>query len=161
LIVHVRLEEMRSFARQALGPNGGRAQHDMRIAAKRLRYVLELTEFCFGAGGARARRRARDLQDLLGELHDCDCMLSKVDEHLAELREQDATAVRERAGDGPDLDPRLSARAPHRTANRGLEILLVHLQARRRLLFDRFGEFWAEQERAGTWRQLERASARL
>jgi CHAD domain-containing protein len=162
LIVRVRLEEMRSFARRALEPDGGRAQHDMRIAAKRLRYVLELTEFCFGAPGARARRRARDLQDLLGELRDCDCMLSKVDEHLADLRRQDAAAVRERAGDEPDLDPRLSARAPHRTAYRGLEILLVHLQARRRLLFDRFRGFWAEQERAGTWVKLERAAgARL
>ena len=129
----------------------------MRIAAKRLRYILETTEFCFGKPAQTARRRARDLQDLLGELHDCDVMLPRVEAHLAELRAEDAAAVRERAGDSPDLDPRLAARAQHRTAYRGLEVLAVYLQARRRLLFDRFREFWVEQERAGTWKRLEQA----
>jgi hypothetical protein len=129
----------------------------MRIAAKRLRYVLELTEFCFGKPAVTARRRARDLQDLLGDLHDCDVMLPRVQSHLADLRQADAAAVRGRAGNASELDPRLAARAPHRTAYRGLEILAVHLDARRRLLFDRFREFWAEQERAHTWGKLERA----
>jgi hypothetical protein len=159
-IVRVRLEEMRSFAPGALQPHDTEAQHDMRIAAKRLRYVLELTEFCFGKPAATARRRARDLQDLLGELHDCDVMLPRVEGHLTELRGADAAAVRERAGEATDLDPRLAARAPHRTTYRGLEILVVYLQARRRLLFDRFREFWAEHERAATWERLERTVAR-
>jgi hypothetical protein len=159
-IVGVRLEEMRSFAPGALDPEGTRDQHDMRIAAKRLRYVLEATELCFGRTAATARRRARDLQDLLGELHDCDVMMPRVERHLAELRDSDAALARERAGDSADLDPRLAARASHRTSYRGLEILLVYLQARRLLLFDRFREFWAEQERAGTWDRLERAMAR-
>ena len=161
-VVRVRLREMRSFAPRALEPEDTKAQHDMRIAAKRLRYVLELTEFCFGRRGETARRRARDLQELLGELHDCDVMLPRVQSHIADLREADAAAVRGRAGNASELDPRLSARAPHRTAYRGLEILAVHLEARRRLLFDRFREFWAEQERAHTWGKLERAAvARL
>jgi len=159
-IVRVRLKEMRSFAPGALEPQGTGAQHDMRIASKRLRYVLESTEFCLGRSAATARRRARDLQDLLGELHDCDVMLPRVEGHLAELREADAVAVRERAGEASDLDPRLAARASHRTSYRGLEMLIVYLQARRGLLFDRFREFWVEQERAGTWDRLERAVAR-
>jgi len=159
-IVGVRLEEMRSFAPAALEPGRTRDQHDMRIAAKRLRYVLETTEFCFGRTAQTARRRARDLQGMLGELHDCDVMLPRVEQHLAELRDADAAAVRARAGGSADLDPRLAARAAHRTSYRGLEILLVYLQARRRLLFDRFREFWAEQERSGTWDRLERSMAR-
>jgi hypothetical protein len=159
-IIRVRLEEMRSFAPRALEPRAVRAQHDMRIAAKRLRYVLEATEFCFGRPAEVARRRARDLQDILGELHDCDVMLPRVERHLAELRESDAAAVRERAGSAPDLDPALASRAPHRTSYRGLEILSVHLQARRRLLYDRFRAFWSEQDRAATWQRLERAMER-
>jgi len=71
------------------------------------------------------------------------------------MREADAMAVRERAGEASDLDPRLAARALHRTSYRGLETLIVYLQARRRLLFDRFREFWVEQEQAGTWDRLE------
>jgi CHAD domain len=159
-IVRVRLGEMRSFAARALEPDRHRDQHDMRIAAKRLRYVLEATEFCFGRSTEVARRRARDLQEILGDLHDCDVMLPRVERHLAELRDADAAAVRKRAGNSIELDPALAARATHRTSYRGLEILIVYLQARRRLLFDRFQAFWLEQERAGTWDRLERAMVR-
>jgi CHAD domain-containing protein len=52
--------------------------HDMRIAAKRLRYLLELVGFCFGAVGEEAQARARALQDVLGEIHDCDVMLERI-----------------------------------------------------------------------------------
>ena len=159
-IVRVRLKEMRSFSPGALESQETGAQHDMRIAAKRLRYVLESTEFFLGRPAATARRRARDLQDLLGELHDCDVMLPRVQSHLAELRDADAAAVRARAGEAADLDPRLAARASHRTSYRGLETLIVYLQARRALLFDRFREFWVEQERTGTWDRLDRAVGR-
>ncbi|HEX2436025.1 MAG TPA: CHAD domain-containing protein [Solirubrobacterales bacterium] len=159
-IVKVRLDELRSLAPRAIGKRKVKAQHDMRIAAKRLRYVLEATELCFGRPGETARRRARDLQDVLGELHDCDVMLPRVRRHLDELREQDADAIRARAGDAPDLDPRLVARAPHRTAYRGLDSLAVYVQARRKLLFDRFCELWQEQEQKGTWERLERAADR-
>ena len=159
-IIRVRLGEMRAFAPKALEPGATRQQHDMRIAAKRLRYVLEVTEFCFGRNAEVARRRARDLQEVLGELHDCDVMLPRVERHLAELRDADARAVRKRAGDADDLEPEIAARAPHRTSYRGLQILMVYLEARRQLLFDRFRRFWAEQERAGTWDRLERAAER-
>jgi CHAD domain len=134
-----------------------RAQHDMRIAAKRLRYVLEVTGFVFGKPADTARRRARDLQDILGEIHDCDVMLPRVREHQEHLQRGDARAVREKAGTAPDLDPRLAARAPHRTAYRGLDVLAVYLEARRAVLEDRFIAFWHRQEQTGTWVRLERA----
>jgi hypothetical protein len=159
-IVLVRLDELRSFAPKAIDGRKVKAQHDMRIAAKRLRYVLEATEFCFGRPGETARRRARDLQDVLGELHDCDVMLPRVREHLDQLRSRDSGAIRARAGDAPDLDPRLVGRAPHRTAYRGLESLAMYVEARRALLFDRFQDFWHRQEEKGTWDKLERAAER-
>jgi hypothetical protein len=69
-------------------------------------------------------------------------------------------AIRERAGDAPDLDPELVGRAPHRTAYRGLESLAVYIEARRALLFDRFRDYWRAQEEKGTWDRLERAADR-
>ena len=159
-IVKVRLAELHSFAPAAFEPDNSKEQHDMRIAAKRLRYILEATDFCFGKPAQTARRRARDLQGLLGELHDCDVMLPRIEAHLADLRRRDAESVHRRAGGAPDLDAGLSARAPHRTSYRGLEMLAVHVEARRRLLFDRFCDYWAEQDRAGTWERLETAVER-
>jgi hypothetical protein len=156
-IIRVRLDELRSFSPKALEPDREDAQHDMRIAAKRLRYVLEVTGFCFGRPADTARRRARDLQDILGEIHDCDVMLPRVREHLEELQSADAAAVRAKAGQTPDLDPRLAAHAPSRTTYRGLDVLAVYLTARRQLLFDRFVSFWRRQEETGTWLRLERA----
>lgn len=156
-IVRVRLDEMRSFGPAALHPECSTEQHDLRIAAKRLRYVLETTGFCFGVAADTGRRRAREIQEVLGDLHDCDVMLPRVDEHVATLRARDAEAFRELGEGAPDLQPRLISRAPHRTAYRGLELLAAHVQARRGLLFDRFVELWGELEQARTWERLERA----
>jgi hypothetical protein len=157
-IVLVRLGELRGLAPKALKPKAAKAQHDLRIAAKRLRYVLELTGFCFGHPAETARRRARDLQDALGEIHDCDVMLPRVLTHIEKLRAEDAATVAERAGHAPDLDPKITAEAPNRTAYRGLEVLAVNLTARRRILFDRFVRIWSQQEEQGTWLRLERAA---
>jgi hypothetical protein len=155
-IVQVRLDEMQGLAPRALAGKM-KAQHDMRIAAKRLRYVLEVTGFVFGKPADTARRRARDLQDILGEIHDCDVMLPRVRQHQERLQQRDAAAIRSSAGQAPDLDPRLAARARHRTAYRGLDVLAVYLEARRELLEDRFADFWKRQEKTGTWVRLERA----
>ena len=154
-IIEVRLDEMLDFAPRALDGKT-KAQHDMRIAAKRLRYVLDVTGFVFGKPADTARRRARDLQDILGEIHDCDVMLPRVRRHLERLQQRDAARVRASAGRAPDLDPRLAARAQHRTAYRGLDVLAVYLEARRELLQDHFADFWRRQEQTGTWERLER-----
>jgi hypothetical protein len=159
-IVSVRLAELRAFVPAALDPANSVAQHDMRIAAKRLRYILEATGFCFGKPAQAASRRARDLQAVLGEVHDCDVMLPTIEDHVGKLRAEDAADVRAKAGDAVALDPALAARARHRTAYRGLEVLTVYVQARRELLFDRFVAFWREQDEAGTWDRLERAVTR-
>lgn len=76
-IVRTRLDELRSFAPTALEPEAAEAQHDMRIAAKRLRYVLEISGSCFGAEAKAARDAAKRLQGVLGEIHDCDVMLPR------------------------------------------------------------------------------------
>jgi CHAD domain-containing protein len=78
-IVSVRLEELRGFADAALSPDAGEAQHDLRIAAKRLRYVLEIFASCLGGEAKAAGDAAKRLQSVLGDLHDCDLMLAKVE----------------------------------------------------------------------------------
>ena len=149
-MVATRLDELWSFVPKALDPSRVKALHDMRIAAKRLRYILEVgAEPCFGPYATAAIKRTKDLQDLLGELHDCDVQLPRVRALQDELRAADALEARARAGDAPDLDPTLASGTPHAEAWRGLETLCIYVEARRGLLFERFLELWRDLEREG------------
>jgi CHAD domain-containing protein len=76
-IVATRLAELRALAVTAFDPAASTAQHDTRIAAKRLRYVLEITGACLGPEAKVARDLAKELQGVLGEIHDCDVMLPR------------------------------------------------------------------------------------
>jgi hypothetical protein len=156
-IVTVRLDELCGFMPQAADPREATALHGLRIAAKRLRYLLELFAPCFGPYAATAAKKAKKLQDLIGEIHDCDVTLPRVEALIAELRERDAADVRRLAGDADDLDAELAAGAPHADAFRGLESLGVYLRARRALLFQRFLESWRQLERQGFRARLEYA----
>jgi CHAD domain-containing protein len=153
-IVRVRTEELYSFDPAVLDPERVTELHDMRIAAKRLRYVLEITGHCFGAIGDEAETFAKDLQGILGDIHDCDVLIPRVDQELAALRAQDARAL---ARLSPQIEglPAVLARAPGRTRYRGLETLAAALAARRALLHDTFVKHWQEVKGGGLRRRLE------
>ncbi|WP_349239841.1 CHAD domain-containing protein [Patulibacter sp. SYSU D01012] len=157
-IVRMRLEELHGFVPAALDVAEVEALHDMRIAAKRLRYVLEVTATCFGPYARTAAKRTRDLQDVIGEIHDCDVALPRVRRVAAERRAADADALAARAGEGAgDLDPALAADAPHADEHRGLATLEAYLVARRQLLYGRFLRLWRELGREGFRARLEYA----
>jgi CHAD domain-containing protein len=79
-ILRTRLDELRGFAVEALAPDAASSQHNMRITAKRLRYVLEIVGPCIGEEAKVARDATKHLQSVLGDLHDCDLMLPKVEQ---------------------------------------------------------------------------------
>ena len=145
-IARVRVDELVSLASRALDPGETEALHDARIAAKRLRYVLEVTAPAFGPAARRGIKAARDLQDLLGEIHDCDVMLPRVRRHVKRLRAEDAEALRTAAAGSKDLGPAAARAAPNRARYRGLEALIAYLTARRAVLFERFLRDWGELE---------------
>ena len=147
-IVAVRLDELTSLGSQAVHPEAVEELHDTRIAAKRLRYVLELAGPALGSAAADGAHVARGLQDLLGELHDCDVMLPRIREHAERLRREDAESVRLYADrPGADLEPEAGLHARNLDRYRGLEALAAYLTARRTILFERFVREWEELER--------------
>ena len=133
-LLAVRLDEMDSFSRAAQDPGEVEALHDLRIAAKRVRYLLEVAEPITPDAKPRVRA-AKRLQDLLGNIHDCDELLPLVDRHLEGLREEDAAA----AADGEPL--------PHRRKYRGLEAVRAHTLARRQELHAEFVKRWPKLRR--------------
>jgi hypothetical protein len=157
-VIGARIDELFGFLPAALDPAKVEELHDMRIAAKRLRYLLELSEPLFGQPAKKGARAVKDLQDLLGEIHDCDELMPLVDRHVGGLRTEDAAAVVASAEPGAeDLDPALAKDAPNRSRYRGLELLMVHARARRDLLHARFVQEWQKLEEGGFRDELEAA----
>ncbi len=145
-IVRARTEELYALAPNALDESNAKALHDMRIAAKRLRYVLELTGFCFGPYGAKAARRMRELQDAIGAVHDCDVFEPRVRADIGTLRAEDARRLAAGAlanGGEPAAVPRA-----RRATYGALEALAIDQQARRAILFAQFRKRWAAIERS-------------
>ena len=148
-IVAVRVAELHSFGKAVLDPSDVQALHDMRIAAKRVRYVLELGEPVLGPDAGRGAKRARSLQDVLGEIHDCDEGIPRVLALIDRLREEDVAAVRDSADPtASDLDPAALRRARNRRKYAGLESLVSYMRARRAVLYAEFLRTWAKFERA-------------
>jgi CHAD domain-containing protein len=148
-IAGTRLAEVHSFEHAVRDPDSAEELHDMRIAAKRLRYVLEMSEPVLGPAAATGAKRAKKLQDLLGEIHDCDEHLPLVEAHIERLRAEDAEAVRATAQRGAsDLDPEAAREAPNRRHYAGLEALATYLRARRPVLYERFVREWAQLEKS-------------
>jgi CHAD domain-containing protein len=130
-IVQVRLDELCAFMPQARTDEV--ALHDMRIAAKRLRYILEVAHPLFGEYATRSVDLVKDLQELLGDIHDADVQVPEVRSVLDEVVARDAAA----------------GEAAHREHYAGLLALVVELQVTRRQRFERFLEAWEDLERKG------------
>jgi hypothetical protein len=156
-IVLVRLDELCGFMPRAADPAEVVALHDMRIAAKRLRYILEITGPCFGAYAKTATKMTKELQDLLGEIHDCDVQIPETAAFAEKLLHEDAAATHAAADGAEDLDPALLKQAPHAREHAGAAALQAYLRARRLVLFDRFLDLWASFERKGFRARLEYA----
>lgn len=94
-IIAVRIDEVWAFAPFVTHPGNVRELHDMRIACKRLRYLLEIFELAFPGDLGPHIDQIKHLQDLLGEIHDRDVQVPMLHDHLERLAERDAATARE------------------------------------------------------------------
>ncbi len=159
-IVRTRIGELHAFMPKAADPARVTHLHDMRIAAKRLRYCLEIATESFGPYAGTAVKRIKELQDLLGEIHDCDVTLPRVLALAERARAEDVAEARRRAAGAEDLSPSLAGDGPNAQAHRGLATLATYYEARRGLLFDKFLATWTALEREGFRARLEEAAGK-
>ena len=126
LMLHTRLEELYQFAPYVSDPGKVDELHNMRIAAKRLRYTMEIFQPCFsGKDFTKLYDQAKSIQEQIGEIHDRD--------------------VR-----GPLLQAFLDAHATDRAEIRvGLERLIQTQQSERAKLYRAFVAYWNKLQKQG------------
>jgi CHAD domain len=157
-VLAVRIDEAYSFDGLVADPANVAELHDLRIACKRLRYLLEIFGIAFDEDLEPFIDEVKGLQDLLGDIHDCDVQIPMLEEHLAWLAGREGEAARRvvvgRAVRQPTGEPSEAAfRAFRRrleVGQRGAERAGVHaLIARRRRERDELYACFL-----GEWRRL-------
>jgi CHAD domain-containing protein len=95
-IVRVRAEELFDQADGVLDTEDIERVHDMRVATRRLRAVLEIFEPCFPPGGYKgALRDVKALADALGERRDPDVHIAALEAVEAAVPAADRAGVHE------------------------------------------------------------------
>lgn len=166
IIVRMRLEDMYDWGEYVDDPYRVRELHDLRIAAKRLRYSLEIFGEVLPPACATATKEVEQIQEELGAVHDSDVMIALL--RLC-LGSQDSgtgyeyalSHVGSQRGKGhftldPDLvasltDPQVTPSAEERY---GLEQALYRLQQRREEQYTAFRQHWYQLQAEDFRRKL-------
>lgn len=135
-----RLNELMSFEDCVNDPQDQEHHHAMRIAAKRLRYTMEICQPAYEGRLDRFIRAVKNLQTLLGDLHDCDVWVEHLGTFLEEERER-TIAYYGNARPFPSLQV-------------GLEYLRQERRTRREELFGELVRYWQELDQEALWDEL-------
>jgi CHAD domain-containing protein len=85
-VILERLKELEKLSNGLFQPFDVETLHEMRIAAKRLRYAVELFQQCWGRSIASYAKRAARIQTTLGDLHDCDVWIENFGKEIRTTR---------------------------------------------------------------------------
>lgn len=135
-----RLGELRAFEPCLARPDAFEQHHAMRIAAKRLRYTMEVFRPIYDGALDRPVEAVKQVQSFLGDVHDCDVWVEQLDRMLVKQSRR--------------LQRLFRHTAPLARLQAGIEHLKQDRRRRRRDLFDTLVQFWQEQSEAGLWTEL-------
>lgn len=94
-VIAVRLEELLSWSPYVEDQRYVEELHNLRIAAKRLRYTLELFRFAFPGEISGFIDEVKEIQEHIGDMHDADVMIERVMETLGHDSMQRTTRLLE------------------------------------------------------------------
>lgn len=170
IIVHARLEEMYAYAPYVENPEHCQELHDLRIAAKRVRYTLEIFAEFLPASSQDFAEELAALQGELGELHDSEVMLALLRSLLpdgqstaASSTEQEERAQKQKALLSPGLlhtllnverTDALTDREHHGLAN-----FLRRQEQRRSQAYAAFRQHWNQLEQRNFRAEIEQVLA--
>jgi len=132
-----RLEKLLAYQDCLSDPADKPRHHAMRIATKRLRYTMEICRPVYDGELDEAVTAAKHLQELLGDIHDCDVWIDA----LPEFMEQERERTLEYCGSAEPL-AQLAA---------GIEHLRQQRQKHREETFIELGRYWRQLSDRGLW----------
>lgn len=134
------LNEVLSFQDSLDDAEDAQRHHDMRIAAKRLRYLLEISQPVYRKQLGLVIEIVKELQTYLGDIHDCDVWLGIVDQFAERARR---AIVRTYGHERPFL-----------SVEPGLLWLRNERRAVRGQLFASLRQFWSDLVEQRVWSEL-------
>lgn len=114
--------------------------HALRIALKRLRYTMEACRPLYGPPFADILEAIKQLQTLLGELHDCDVWVQSLEDYLAEEQRR--------------IEACYGHSGPLARWKVGIEALRENRQSQRQQVFQRLVNCWRASSAQGLWERL-------
>jgi CHAD domain-containing protein len=140
---HIREKRRELFAFESAlsDPGDQTGHHQMRIAAKRLRYTMEICDPACEGQLAPFIKGVKKVQTLLGDVHDCDVWMADIDAFME--------AERVRTVDY------FGHHRPFLRLRPGLALLRADRESHRRRTFDELVAYWKALEEEGFWNQLE------
>ncbi len=135
-----RLDALLKFERWVHNPDAVAEHHTMRIAAKKLRYTMEIYAPVFRRNLKKPLSRVKKIQEILGDLHDCDVWIDTVMKMLLDERSSSRTG----------LNP------PHAQGSRvtSYRHFLSEREKERKQIYRRFVRYWESVGRATLWDEL-------
>lgn len=134
------LDELLSHEDSVGDPDAHEEHHRTRIAAKQLRYTLEIAKPVYDGRLDGAIDAAKKVQSYLGDVHDCDVWLR----NLTKFADRERARVVRRFGNDIPF-PRLNA---------GIEYLCEVRRCQRCETFQHFVDYWGHLHAQGIWEEL-------
>ncbi len=145
-ILRVRVGEFYSWEPVVSNPVETTGLHNLRISAKRLRYTLELFSPVFREEGKRQIERVKQLQELLGTVHDLDVRIALISDELVALTTEGVASLNAAlASAHPSAYRALTTamlRPPPDAPQSGLYALLAQQHAERQQAYREFKAYW-------------------
>jgi hypothetical protein len=139
-VIRLRLEQMLAYEPFVHSPQHVEELHAMRIAAKHLRYTMEAYAAVYEDRLKEQIKTVREIQTLLGDIHDADVWLDFVPQFIDAERERHAEFFGHLRGFSRLVD--------------GLQRLYEDRKARRVELHQQFTKLWDRHVEESTWRKL-------
>ena len=135
-----RLDLLLQYERWAYNPDAVAEHHAMRIAAKKLRYTMETYAPVYRWNLKKPLARVKKIQEILGDLHDCDVWIDTVMAMLLDERTSPGTEV--------------TSHTIQESRVTSYRHFLSERENERKRIYRRFVRYWESVRRAGLWDEL-------